>query len=72
MTEKLDPIEEIAQSGAIEEVERVPFCRFNSSLDCINESVMRTVDDVNRANIFCTNCLRSQLVRELKLLRVTG
>ena len=67
MTEKLDQIEEF---GVVHSK-----CKYNSLLECINQNMMvksKMIVEPTWVNAYCTNCLRSQLVRELRLLRVTS
>lgn len=48
----------------VEEVEVEARCGYNKALECVNEDRIEIT--------YCTNCLRAQIVRELRLLRVTG
>ena len=56
MTEELTQMEE--------EVQIDHRCGYNRAIECVNEDRIEVT--------YCTNCLRAQLVRELRLIRVTS
>ena len=51
-------------------------CVYCSQLDCIAIDTMNElcgkVEAVEVRISYCTNCLRARLVREIKILRITG
>lgn len=60
---ELDQIEEIVTSEK---------CVYNTLLDCINIDKVLSIAHIGDSGEFCTLCLKAQLVRELRLLRVTS
>ena len=46
-------------------------CKFNENVECIHETL---VDFLTRDTdvLYCANCLRSQILVEIRRLRVTG
>jgi len=59
------------ESGILEEVEEEEKCRFVDS-ECTEKCYMYEIIDPSLRMQYCLNCLIGAVIKELKLLRVTG